>query len=231
MLKGVVRIEQLRQAEDYIEAVLARVKPEYIQKHYGLLQWEDATDFLEQYARKIGKLLKGAEPDTNAAAKLVLHHFQRGKLPYFTMPPGTPAREAAAAYAAPEEGKVQDAGGEGGKRVGRLEAPKQSLKQLVTTHKFDSSDLQNGANEDDEDQEGDSEEEEDGEEGDEGEEGEEEGSEDDEDGEDDAGEEDEPEPAPPKASARANGKPAAAKQPAAAPRARTGVRWEDVFNE
>ena len=60
----------------------------------------------------------------------------------------------------------------GGKRVGRLDAPKQSLKQLVTTHKFDSSDLQNGANEDDEDQEGDSEEEEDGEEGEEGEEGE-----------------------------------------------------------
>ena len=37
--------------------------------------------------RKIGKLLKGDEPDTNAAAKLVLHHFQRGKLPYFTLPP------------------------------------------------------------------------------------------------------------------------------------------------
>ena len=94
MLKGVVRIEQLRQAEDYIEAVLARVKPEYIQKHYGLLQWEDATDFLEQYARKIGKLLRGGEADLNAAAKLVLHDFQRGKLPYFALPPDMPPQVA-----------------------------------------------------------------------------------------------------------------------------------------
>ena len=30
-----------------------------------------------QYGRKIGKLLKGAEPDVNAAAKLVLHDWQR----------------------------------------------------------------------------------------------------------------------------------------------------------
>ena len=33
--------------------------------------------YLPQYGRKIGKLLKGAEPDINAAAKLVLHDWQR----------------------------------------------------------------------------------------------------------------------------------------------------------
>ena len=48
VLKGVVRIEQLRHAEDHIDALLARVKPEYIQRTYGIPDWEDATDFLEQ---------------------------------------------------------------------------------------------------------------------------------------------------------------------------------------
>ena len=76
VLKGVVRIEQLRHAEEYIEPLLGRVRKEYIQRTYGIAEWEDAHDFLEQHARKIGKLLKGCEPDVNAAAKLMLHDFQ-----------------------------------------------------------------------------------------------------------------------------------------------------------
>ena len=36
VLKGVVRIEQLRQADEYIDAVLERVKPEYMRRHYGV---------------------------------------------------------------------------------------------------------------------------------------------------------------------------------------------------
>ena len=41
VLKGVVRIEQLRQADEYIDAVLKRVKPEYIARTYGVQSWED----------------------------------------------------------------------------------------------------------------------------------------------------------------------------------------------
>ena len=81
VLKGVVRIEQLRQADEYIDAVLERVKPEYLRKHYGIADWEDGVDFLEQHARKIGKLLKGGDADTNAAAKMILHDFQVCDLP------------------------------------------------------------------------------------------------------------------------------------------------------
>ena len=36
-----------------------------------------------QYGTKIGKLLKGGEPDVNAAAKLCLHDFQRGTHPLY----------------------------------------------------------------------------------------------------------------------------------------------------
>lgn len=83
------------------------MKPEYITRTYGIREWTDHVDFLEQYGTKIGKLLKvrlpmitpcyegtaiknestplvsyraqGGEPDINAAAKLVLHDFQRGR--------------------------------------------------------------------------------------------------------------------------------------------------------
>merc|ERR1711974_230182 len=45
-------------------------------------------DFLEQMAKKAGRLLKGGEPDVNAVAKMVLNDWQRGKLPYFVPPIG-----------------------------------------------------------------------------------------------------------------------------------------------
>uniref|UniRef100_A0A2L2Y8C7 Nucleolar GTP-binding protein 2 n=1 Tax=Parasteatoda tepidariorum TaxID=114398 RepID=A0A2L2Y8C7_PARTP len=87
VLKGVVRIENIQDPEDHVPELLDRVKKEYIIKTYKVLQWSDPIDFLEQYARKCGKLRKGGEPDVTAVAKMVLNDFQRGKLPYFVKPP------------------------------------------------------------------------------------------------------------------------------------------------
>lgn len=44
-------------------------------------------DFLTQLARSSGKLLRGGEPDLNTAARMVLYDWQRGKIPYFALPP------------------------------------------------------------------------------------------------------------------------------------------------
>lgn len=87
VLKGVVRIENIQDAQDHIAEVLNRVKPAYLQKAYGLDSWEDSEDFLTQLAHKTGRLHKGGEPDLNTVAKVVLHDWQRGKIPYFVMPP------------------------------------------------------------------------------------------------------------------------------------------------
>ena len=231
VLKGVVRIEQLRQADDYIGALLSRVRPEYIQRQYGVASYDGPVDFLEQYGRKIGKLLKGGEPDINAAAKLVLHDFQRGRLPYFTMPPDASDGDRAAAYG----------GGGGGKEGGRVgddggvEAPRQSLKGFVPTHDFVAADDVGGAaaadveDDDDDDVSDDDGEEEEGEE----EEGEEEGEEGDE--EDGSGEESEEEDeeeavepvAPVRARPKQQGRAPARKAPAAA----AAISWEDVFDD
>lgn len=55
---------------------------------YKIQSWTDTEDFLAQLARSGGRLLRGGEPDANTAAKMVLYDWQRGKIPYFTLPPG-----------------------------------------------------------------------------------------------------------------------------------------------
>ena len=88
VLKGVVRVELINNPEDYVEAVLQRVKPEYIRRTYKIDHWTDHTDFLEKYARRSGKLLKKGEPDTSQVARMVLNDWQRGKLPGYVAPAG-----------------------------------------------------------------------------------------------------------------------------------------------
>eukprot|EP01006_Ploeotia_vitrea_P035648 TRINITY_DN65915_c6_g2_i1.p1 TRINITY_DN65915_c6_g2~~TRINITY_DN65915_c6_g2_i1.p1 ORF type:complete len:748 (+),score=462.52 TRINITY_DN65915_c6_g2_i1:94-2244(+) len=87
VLKGVVRIEMIEDPAQYIPGVLERVRREYIRNVYNISTWKDPLDFLTQYARKIGKLLKGGEPDFNNAARKVLNDWQRGRLPYYVKPP------------------------------------------------------------------------------------------------------------------------------------------------
>jgi len=87
VLKGVVQVEKLKTPEDFIPAVLERVKREYICRMYKLTSWTDPNDFIDQVSRRTGKLLKGGEPDTNAVSKMILNDWQRGKLPFFVPPP------------------------------------------------------------------------------------------------------------------------------------------------
>ncbi|PIO56023.1 hypothetical protein TELCIR_22585 [Teladorsagia circumcincta] len=92
ILKGVVRVENVKDPENHVQGVLDRVKPEHLMRHYGIEEWTDAEDFMTKIAVKQGRLLKGGEPDITAIAKSVLNDFQRGKLPYFVVPPGCEER-------------------------------------------------------------------------------------------------------------------------------------------
>ncbi|XP_078712420.1 nucleolar GTP-binding protein 2 [Lampetra fluviatilis] len=90
VLKGVVQIEKIKTPEDHIPEVLNRVKPDYIQKTYKIESWSSPEDFLEKMAFRMGKLLKGGEPDCQTVAKMVLNDFQRGRIPFFVKPPAAP---------------------------------------------------------------------------------------------------------------------------------------------
>ena len=93
LLRGVVRVENVENPEQYIAAVLKKTKPQHIQRTYDVGGFETATEFLELLARKGGRLLKGGEADVDGAAKMVLNDFVRGKIPWFTPPPAVEGQE------------------------------------------------------------------------------------------------------------------------------------------
>ncbi|KAK2964260.1 putative Nucleolar GTP-binding protein 2 [Blattamonas nauphoetae] len=85
ILKGVVRVENVQDASIHIPYVLSIVKHEYIEALYGVESWTNATDFLDQLAKKKGKLLQGGESKIDDVAKIVLSDFQRGRIPFFIL--------------------------------------------------------------------------------------------------------------------------------------------------
>ncbi|GFZ07512.1 GTP-binding family protein [Actinidia rufa] len=87
VLKGVVRVTNLHDATEHIGEVLKRVKKKHLERAYKIKDWEDENDFLVQLCKLTGKLLRGGEPDLMTAAKMVLHDWQRGKIPFFVPPP------------------------------------------------------------------------------------------------------------------------------------------------
>ncbi|XP_043690011.1 nuclear/nucleolar GTPase 2 [Telopea speciosissima] len=87
VLKGVVRVANLQDAAEHIGEVLKRVKKEHLERAYKIKDWVDENDFLVQLCKLSGKLLKGGEPDLMTAAKMVLHDWQRGRIPFFVRPP------------------------------------------------------------------------------------------------------------------------------------------------
>ncbi|EPY21086.1 nuclear GTP-binding protein [Strigomonas culicis] len=89
ILKGVVRVERLGNADktETVDTVLKIVKERDIVATYGVHKWTDVIDFLEQLAKLRGKLVTGGQGDVEAAARMVLYDWQRGKLPWFNAPP------------------------------------------------------------------------------------------------------------------------------------------------
>ncbi|XP_022993572.1 nuclear/nucleolar GTPase 2 [Cucurbita maxima] len=87
VLKGVVRVTNLEDPSEHIGEVLKRVKKEHLERAYKIKNWVDDNDFLVQLCKLSGKLLRGGEPDLTTVAKMVLHDWQRGKLPFFVPPP------------------------------------------------------------------------------------------------------------------------------------------------
>jgi nuclear GTP-binding protein len=89
VLKGVVRVERLANEEkaDFVETVLKLVDRTKIADTYGIQEWYDHLDFLDQLALKRGKLLRGGVPDRDSVARTVLYDWQRAKIPWFTAPP------------------------------------------------------------------------------------------------------------------------------------------------
>ena len=87
VLKAVVRAERIPDPETYIDAILKKTQHKHIYDVYGIREWTDYEDFLNQVAVRTGKLLKGGEPDLNNVSKTIIMDWQRGNIPYFELPP------------------------------------------------------------------------------------------------------------------------------------------------
>jgi len=66
VLRGVVRVENIENPEQYIPRLLERCKRVHLERTYEVSGWNDATEFLALLGRKGGRLLKGGEIDEAA---------------------------------------------------------------------------------------------------------------------------------------------------------------------
>jgi len=153
VLKGVVRVENLQTPAEHIPGLLERVRPAYIERTYGLEPreggWvgeEGASVLLSTIAKRMGKLLKGGEPDQESIAKIMLNDWIRGKIPYFAMPPDKTAdpevvkegevEESLEDKAVQEELAAREA--ELSKVLGerKVKGVEQPLRNIITMSKF-----------------------------------------------------------------------------------------------
>ena len=130
LLRGVVRVENVENPEQYIAAVLKKTKSQHIERTYDVQDFKTPTEFLKILARKGGRLLKGGEADVDGVAKMVLNDFLRGKIPWFTPPPTLETQE--------EKGIDGRKGALG--EMGRMEIPdtnKETAEESGGDHKED----------------------------------------------------------------------------------------------
>ena len=88
-LRNCVNVEEMEDTITPIQAILTKCPQQYLMQLYSIPSFnpEDSTSFLALVARANGKLKKGGIPNIDAAAKLVLHDWNDGKIKYYCKPP------------------------------------------------------------------------------------------------------------------------------------------------
>lgn len=86
-LRNVLRVEAVSDPVSAVEAMLSRVSWETLQQLYTIPAFQNVTEFLAMIAMSRGRLTKGGAADLEAAGKSVLHDWNTGKIPYYSVPP------------------------------------------------------------------------------------------------------------------------------------------------
>jgi nuclear GTP-binding protein len=102
-LRNCVNVEELEDVLTPVQAILERCPPGYLMQLYSIPAFKshDCTGFLALVARAMGKLKKGGTPNTDAAARSVLHDWNNGKIKYYCKAP-----QLASSTSTTEEGKA-----------------------------------------------------------------------------------------------------------------------------
>ncbi|MHA1300096.1 MAG: YlqF/YawG family GTPase [Candidatus Helarchaeota archaeon] len=86
VLKNALRVEKVEDPYFVVAEILNRVDKKIIETTYDI-EFSDVDELLEKFARKRGKLLPGNEPNMDEAARIIIRDWQRGKIPYYFLPP------------------------------------------------------------------------------------------------------------------------------------------------
>lgn len=86
-LRNCKRIEKLDDPVSPVKEILKLCPEDMLVTLYKIPSFEAVDDFLYKVATVRGKLKKGGLVDIDAAARIVLHDWNEGKIPYYTMPP------------------------------------------------------------------------------------------------------------------------------------------------
>jgi nuclear GTP-binding protein len=88
-LRNCVNVEEMVDVLTPVQAVLERCPQAYLMQLYAIPKFKstDCVGFLALVARNTGKLKKGGIPNTDAAARIILHDWNTGKIKYYCKPP------------------------------------------------------------------------------------------------------------------------------------------------
>ena len=87
VLRNIVKIESLEDTYTPVQGILQKVPASVLESHYEIPAFQTAQTFLAHIARRRGKMKKGGVPDLEAAARIVLHDWVEGEIPFYTSPP------------------------------------------------------------------------------------------------------------------------------------------------
>ncbi|KAI3772898.1 hypothetical protein L6452_04092 [Arctium lappa] len=104
-LRNCKRIEKLEDPVGPVKEILKLCPAQMLVTLYKLSSFDSVDDFLFKVATLRGKLKKGGIVDINATARIVLHDWNEGKIPYYTMPPTRNKGEVMEANIVSELGK------------------------------------------------------------------------------------------------------------------------------
>ncbi|KAL0284219.1 UNVERIFIED_CONTAM: Guanine nucleotide-binding protein-like NSN1 [Sesamum angustifolium] len=107
-LRNCKRIEKLDDPVGPVKEILKLCPDRVLVTLYKIPSFDSVDDFLIKVATVRGKLKKGGIVDVDAAARIVLHDWNEGKIPYYTMPPTRNSEEPSEAKIVTELGKEFD---------------------------------------------------------------------------------------------------------------------------
>jgi nuclear GTP-binding protein len=89
VLRNCINIEDMNDVFTPVQAIVEKCPSAYLMQIYNIPRYPDGDyqQFLAFVAKATGKLKKGGVPNLDAAAKLVLHDWNHGKIKYYCKPP------------------------------------------------------------------------------------------------------------------------------------------------